>query len=139
MPSSTFAPGSPLSPITGTVEPNNVNAGALATGVTELDAADGGPVPIEFVAVTTNVYAVPFVNPLTVADVAGGVPVIVVGVCATAPINGVIVYDVIALPLFAGAVQLTVADAFPAPADTAVGASGAVGAMPEGANVTSTQ
>ena len=132
IPSSTFAPGSPLSAIAGAVEPNNVNVDALADGVTAFDAAEAGPVPIAFVAVTTNVYAVPFVSELTVVDVAGGVPVTVVGVCAVAPMNGVTVYDVIALPLFAGADQLTVADAFPAVAVTAVGAPGAVGAGPEG-------
>ena len=69
----------------------------------------------------------PFVNPLTVVVVAGGFPLTVTGVCAAAPMNGVTVYDVIALPFAAGAVQLTVADAFPAVAVTPEGASGAVG------------
>jgi hypothetical protein len=39
------------------------------TGVTEFDAADAGPTPTLFVAVTVNVYAVPFVRPVTVHDV----------------------------------------------------------------------
>jgi hypothetical protein len=37
-----------------------------ALGVTEFDAADAGPVPMELVAVTVKVYAVPFVRPVTV-------------------------------------------------------------------------
>jgi hypothetical protein len=37
-----------------------------ATGVTLLLAALAGPVPLAFVAVTVNVYAVPFVKPVTV-------------------------------------------------------------------------
>ena len=51
-----------------------------AVGVTGLEAAEAGPVPTELVAVTVNVYAVPFVNPVTVALVAGGEPVTVVAV-----------------------------------------------------------
>ena len=39
--------------------------GATAT-VTEFDAADAADVPMLFVAVTVNVYAVPVVNPETV-------------------------------------------------------------------------
>ena len=114
-------------------------AGAVGPlGVTAFDAADAGPVPTPFVAVTLNVYAVPFVNPVTVVEVAGGAPVIVVGACATAPMNGVTVYDVIALPLLAGAVHVTVADASPAVADTPVGAAGAV-ADTELVNVRSTE
>jgi hypothetical protein len=35
-------------------------------GVAEFDAADTGPVPTLLVAVTVNVYAVPFVSPVTV-------------------------------------------------------------------------
>ena len=43
---------------------------ALGTvlGVTAALAADGDEVPAEFVAVTTNVYGVPFVRPTTVHD-----------------------------------------------------------------------
>jgi hypothetical protein len=43
-------------------------------GVTAADGADAGLVPAALVALTTNVYAVPLVNPVTVHDVA---PVVV--------------------------------------------------------------
>jgi hypothetical protein len=43
------------------------------------------------VAVTVNVYGVPFVGPVTVAEVAGGVPVITVAGCAVVPTYGVTV------------------------------------------------
>ena len=46
---------------------------AGATGVTAFDAADGTDVPTAFVAVTVNVYDVPFVRPGTVTDVAPAV------------------------------------------------------------------
>jgi len=36
------------------------------TGKTEFDAADAAPVPTSFVAVTVQMYAVPFVRPVTV-------------------------------------------------------------------------
>ena len=59
-------------------------AGAVApAGVTAFDGADAGPVPTALVAVTVNVYVVPFVRPVTVADGEGGLPMTVVGVCAT--------------------------------------------------------
>ncbi len=45
-------------PITGA--PGTPNGVALA------DAADGGPVPTSFVAVTVHVYAVPLTSPVTV-------------------------------------------------------------------------
>lgn len=45
----------------------------LAVGVTELDAAEALEVPMPFVAVLVNVYAVPAVNPVTVHEVAGTV------------------------------------------------------------------
>jgi hypothetical protein len=62
-----------------------------SSGVTALDAADAGPVPIALVAVTLNVYAVPLVSPVTVAVVAGGEPLTVVGDCALVPMKGVTV------------------------------------------------
>ena len=68
---------------------------------------------------------------MIVVLVAGGFPVIVVAVCAVVPMNGVIVYDEIALPLLAGAVHDTVADALPAVAATAVGVPGAVAGVTE--------
>ena len=93
--------------------------GRGATGVTLLEAADAGPVPIALVAFTVNVYAVPFVSPDTVT-----------GLDAAEPVNppglDVAVYEVIALPPFdAGAEKLTVAEALPAVAITPVGAPGA--------------
>ena len=49
------------------VATTDVGTSGTETGVTELDAALAGPVPpAEFVAVTVNVYAVPFVRPVTV-------------------------------------------------------------------------
>jgi hypothetical protein len=44
-------------------------------GVTLLEAADGELVSTEFVAVTVNVYAVPFVSPVTVIGLVAPVPV----------------------------------------------------------------
>ena len=37
-------------------------------GVTDVDAVDARPVPTAFVAVTVNVYAVPFDSSVTVHD-----------------------------------------------------------------------
>ena len=62
-----------------------------AVGVTGLDGAEAGPVPIALVAATVKVYAVPLVSPVTVVLVAGGLPVTVVGVCAVVPMYGVTV------------------------------------------------
>jgi hypothetical protein len=61
------------------VDSNEVAAapvGALGTvdGVAEFDATEAALVPALFVAVTVNVYAVPFVRPVTVQVVA---PVVV--------------------------------------------------------------
>jgi hypothetical protein len=42
-----------------------VGVPGVVAGVTELDAIDGTPVPTPLVAVTVNVYEVPFVNPVT--------------------------------------------------------------------------
>ena len=39
--------------------------GVMGAGVTMFDAAEGAPGPIELVALTVNVYAVPLVNPVT--------------------------------------------------------------------------
>ena len=95
--------------------------GAVA-GVTLLDAAEAGPVPMAFVAVTVNVYAVPFVSPVTVA-----VSVLPPTEAVSPPGLDATVYPVIALPpLEAGATQVTSACAFPAVALTDVGAPGTV-------------
>ena len=72
--------------------PRSEHRGAVgADGVTALEGADGEPVPIAFVAVTVNVYAVPLVSPPTVVLVAGGFPDTVTGVCGVEPTNGVTV------------------------------------------------
>ena len=44
-------------------------------GVMTLDAAEAGPVPAAFVAVTVKVYDVPAVRPVTVSGLAGPVAV----------------------------------------------------------------
>jgi hypothetical protein len=80
-----------------------VVAVVTVAGVTLLDAADAGPVPIALVAVTVKVYVVPFVKPVTVIGLDAPVAVMLPGLEVT-------VYDVIALPPFeAGGVKLTVA------------------------------
>jgi hypothetical protein len=38
----------------------------VSDGITELETSEGAPVPIAFVAVTVNVYAVPFARPVMV-------------------------------------------------------------------------
>ena len=43
-----------------------VGAFGTVAGVTEFDALDAVLVPTEFVAVTVNVYAVPFESPVTI-------------------------------------------------------------------------
>ena len=43
-----------------------VGAPGTVVGVTAADAVDADPVPAELVAVTANVYDVPFVSPLIV-------------------------------------------------------------------------
>jgi len=60
-------------------------------GVTEFDAADGGPVPTELVADTVNVYATPGVRLLTLALDTGGALLTVTGVWAVDPTYGVMV------------------------------------------------
>ena len=47
-----------------------VGEGEAAVGVTGFDGALGSDSPRAFVAVTENVYCVPFVRPLTVQDIA---------------------------------------------------------------------
>jgi hypothetical protein len=43
-----------------------VGTAGVVDGVTEFDAELDADIPIAFVAVTVNVYAVPFVSPVTV-------------------------------------------------------------------------
>ena len=77
------------------------------SGVTEFDASEGRLVPLEFVAVTVKVYAVPLVRPVTVSEVAVVVAVI-------PPRDEMTVYSVMGLPPSeAGAVHETVARRFP--------------------------
>src|SRR5262249_62299013 len=89
-----------------------------ATGVTASEGAGGGPVPAALVAVTVNVYAVPFVSPVTVT----GLPAALA--CAP-PGAAVTVYEPIgAPPVDAGAANVTVACPSPAAATTFVGGPG---------------
>ena len=44
-----------------------VGASGVVAGVTEFDALDAVLVPTAFVAVTVNVYVVPFESPVTVS------------------------------------------------------------------------
>jgi hypothetical protein len=79
-----------------------VGAPGAAYGVKLFDALDAEPVPVPFVAVTVNVYAVPFVSPLIVHAVAVEMQVMPPG-------DDVTVYDVGDWPpLAVGAVQVTV-------------------------------
>jgi hypothetical protein len=99
-----------------------VGAPGVVAGVTLFDAADGAPVPTALVAVTVNVYAVPFASDATVIEVHGAaqVPVTPLG-------EDVAVYVVIAdPPLLAGAVNVTVACALPRVAVPMAGAPGTV-------------
>jgi hypothetical protein len=48
---------------------SEVGAPGPGPGVTELEGSDAGPAPAEFVAVTVNVYAVPFASPVTVQPI----------------------------------------------------------------------
>jgi hypothetical protein len=75
------APARPLRPIPPPPPPAIIKRftleGAGTTGVTELDAAEAADVKFAaLVAVTVNVYAVPFVKPETVTGEDEPVPVI---------------------------------------------------------------
>jgi hypothetical protein len=74
-------------------------------GIAAADATEAAPVPLAFVAVTVNVYAVPFVRPVIVH---GFTNTQETADCAVVAMYGVTVYPVIdAPPLLAGAVQDT--------------------------------
>ena len=60
-----------------------VGAPGTVAGVTLLEAADAGPVPIALVAVTVKVYAVPFVRPVTVIGLDAPVAVMLPGLDVT--------------------------------------------------------
>jgi hypothetical protein len=97
-----------------------VGAPGTVAGVTELLVEDETLVPAEFVAVTVNVYVVPFTKPVTVT---GDEPPVAV----KPPVLEVTVYDVTAdPPLFTGGVNEIVAWPLPATAVTLVGAFGTV-------------
>ena len=53
------------------VPTTSVGDPGIVGGVTAADAVDADPVPAELLAVTVNVYGVPFVSPLIVQLVAG--------------------------------------------------------------------
>jgi len=97
-------------------------ASGAADGTALLDGSEALPVPAGFVAVTVNVYEVPFVRPSTVQLRAPFV------VHVFEPGDDVTVYPVTAAPpLATGAVQETTELPFTLDvADTAVGAPGAV-------------
>ena len=97
-----------------------VGASGTKAGVTELLALEALLVPIEFVAVIVNVYAVPFDNPSTVI----GEPLLL-------PVNPpgleVAVYVIMEEPpLLAGGVKVITARPLPRVAVPMVGASGIV-------------
>jgi len=87
-----------------------------------LEAAEGGPAPAPLVAITVNVYAVPFARPFTVIEVQGAVHVPVIAEGDEVAVKRVIADP----PLDAGAVNVTVACALPAVAVPMVGAPGTV-------------
>jgi len=101
-----------------------VGAPGAVEGTTADDAEDAVLVPFEFVAVTVNVYEVPFVRPDTVHDV-------VAVVHWNPPGDEVTVYPVMASPpLLDGAVHDTTDCAFAPPvAKTPVGGCGAPNGM----------
>ncbi len=106
----------PLTPLTP------VGAPGTATGVTAADAVEAVLVPALFVAVTLNVYAVPFVRPVTVQESASDdhphVP---------PPELAVTIYaKITAPPVLAGALHDTTTCALPPTPLTPVGAPGTV-------------
>ena len=89
----------PFSPF---VAATAVGAPATVDGIALFDASEAEPVPATFVAVTVNVYEVPFVRPSTVQNVPR------VAVQENPPGFEVTVYEVInEPPLDAGAVHDT--------------------------------
>jgi hypothetical protein len=98
-----------------------VGAPGTVRGVTDADA-DAALVPIAFVAVTVQAYALPLVRPET--EIGLAVPGAVTA--ADAPVWQEAVYPVIAEPPFeVGAVKATDADPLPGVAVPMVGAAGA--------------
>ena len=56
------------------VPATDVGAPGTVRGVTEAETVDVAPVPAALVALTRNVYGVPFVKPVTVAEAEVDVP-----------------------------------------------------------------
>ena len=93
---------------------------AGATGVAAAEAEEAWLVPIPFVAVTVQVYPVPFERPATRIGELDAVP-------ENAPGSHVAVYPVMIEPPFAtGGVNDTASDPFPGVAVPIVGAAGGV-------------
>ena len=108
----------------GTAE-TPVGASGTVEGVTEAEAKEGRELPTEFLAFTVNVKGVPLVRLLKLA-------VKTLPTVTGLPTDGVTVYSVIAAPPFiAGAVQVSMADALLATAETSVGESGTVAGVTE--------
>lgn len=104
-----------------------VGADGTVTGVTAVDGADAGPVPMALVAVTVNVYGVPLVRPCTKQVKA------VVVVQVSPPGSAVTVYLVMAAsPAEAGGAHATVTSPSPASPDSPVGAEGTVAVADRG-------
>ena len=94
------------------------NDGAIfGSGVTPLELLEALDVPTPFVAVTVNVYVVPFVKPVTTIGLCDPVAIIPSG-------DDVTVYEVIADPLRPAPLKATVARESPGVAVTEVGAVG---------------
>jgi hypothetical protein len=96
-----------------------VGVDATGIGVTDADGEDAALVPLVFVAVTVNVYAVLFVKPVTRIGLDAPEPVIESG-------DDVTVYPLIAAPPFAGATNDTEDCALAVVPTTEDGASGTV-------------
>src|SRR5436309_2623148 len=108
-------------PEVGSAEPVAVTGGGLSgCGVTGLEGEDGSLVPAAFVAVTVNVYVVPFVSPVMLAEV------VAPSTLTLLPTGEeVTVYPVMGLPPSeAGGNHVTLAWPSPAAAVTFVGGDG---------------
>lgn len=60
-----------------------MGASGTVAGVTELELDEAGPAPAIFVAVTVNVYAVPFVRPVIIIGEALPISVLLSGLLVT--------------------------------------------------------
>lgn len=112
----------PLLPFPVTVKP--VTWLGTGFGVTELEAADGAPKPMQLVAETLNTYAVPLVSPVTV-ELVVETELLNNDQVDPALLEYSILYAVMAHPLAAGAVQLAVTCVLPLAIVGALGCPGA--------------